>query len=228
MKVLYRTRYWFVVPVCVGVLAAFGCGSTRSIDARSSGFLGDLSALQSIDAQAGGEVLVREAGVIGRYDRFLLDPVVIVFAKDAAASAIDPEDLARLTASLRDKVDAQLRDGGYEIVDAAGPGVLRIRAALTDVNPSRPAANVAGKVAGIASGVGGFVVPTIDLGGAAIEAEMIDATTGERVAAYRDARRGKRFGGTLDAARRWGHAEDAFDVWAAELRDRLDALRGEP
>ena len=212
--------------LAVGTLAVTGCGSTRSADTAPSGFLGDLSALQPIDARAGGEVLVREPGILGQYDRFLLDPVVIVFTENTPARAVDPEDLARLANSLRRTVTSELQKGGYEIVDAPAPGVLRIRAALTNVDPSRPAVNVGGKIAGIASGVGGFVVPVIDLGGAAIEAEMIDAETGERVAAYLDTRRGKRFGGTLDAARRWGHAEEAFDVWAKELRSRLDALHG--
>ncbi len=226
MNLPFGIRY--LLPVLVsGSIAVAGCGSTRSVETQPVGFLGDLSTLQSIDPQADGEVFVSELGVLRRYDKFLIDPVIVVFAEGEAAGAIDPEDLAELAGSLRETVVGELQSGGYRIVDSPGPGVLRVRAALTDVDASRPAANVSGKLLGIASGVGGFVVPVIDLGGAAIEAEMVDATTGERVVAYRDARRGRRFGGTLDAARRWGHAREAFDVWAAEFRARLDSLREE-
>ncbi len=227
MSIRPHTSAPVIIAGIVAVLLASGCSSTRSVGVSPSGFLGDLSSLQVVDAETGGEVLVSEPGVLGRYDRFLLDPVVIVFADDTPARAIDPEDLARLTASLRATVADALRDGNYDVVESPGPRVLRIRAALTRVDPSRPAVNVAGKAAGAAAGVGGFVVPGIDLGGASIEAEMIDSDTGVRVAAYLDARRGRRFGGTVDAARKWGHAEEAFGIWASELRGRLDRLRRE-
>lgn len=92
------------------------------------------------------------------------------------------------------------------------------------VGPEQPLANVAAKATEFATGIGGAVVPNVDLGGAAIEAEMLDSATGQRVAAFLDTRKGRRFGGTLAAARTWGHAEAAFGVWAKELRERLDAL----
>ncbi len=217
-----------MIVVLLGLLTALGCGSTRSTSVRATGFLDDLSGLHRVDASVDGEVYVSEPNVLRRYRRFLLEPVVVVFAEDSPAQAIEPNDIARLASSLREKVRQQLVDGGYELTNSPERATLRLRAALTDVNPSRPAVNLGGKAAGIALGVGGFVVPTIDLGGAAIEVEMVDAITGQRVAAFRDARKGKRFGGTLVAARKWGHAEEAFDVWARELRARLDQLHNNP
>lgn len=225
MLLRHRLRQALIPIALAAALGLSGCGSTRSTTARPSGFLGDLEDLTPVEASLEGKIFVREPRALAGYTRFVLDPVLVVFDADSAPAAVDPEDLARLTASLRESVAAELREGGYEVVDSAGPGVLRIRAALTDVDAAGPVANLAGKAAGIAAGVGGFVVPAIDLGGAAIEAEMLDAETGLRVAAFRDARRGKRFGGVKDASRRWGHAEAAFGVWANELRTRLDALQ---
>ena len=168
-------------------------------------------------------VYVTEPGVLRDYDAFLVDPVLVYFGTSAAA--VDPDELAQLTRTLHDEVVEELTSGGYSVVESPGPGILRIRAALTDVDPSRPAANIGAKAAGIASGVSGFMVPAVDLGGASIEVEMLDSETGVRVAALRDARKGRRFVGTIASAQKWGHAEAAFKEWAKELRDHLDGLR---
>ncbi|UCE61917.1 MAG: DUF3313 domain-containing protein, partial [Phycisphaerales bacterium] len=84
----------------------------------------------------------------------------------------------------------------YSVVDAPGPGVLRIRAALTDIKKTKPAMNIhpATKLSGIG------------LGGASMEAEGLDAQTGERVLAVVDTRAGNRLsiGAGLDSL---GHAK---------------------
>jgi len=135
---------------------------------------------------------------------------------------VNPDDLHELATALHDAVAAGLEDGGYAVVDEPGPGVLRLRAAITDVDAGRPAANVGAKVAGAATMGSALLVPAIDIGGAAIEAEMIDSATGERVVAFADAKKGRRFMGTVAAAQRWGHAHAAFKAWAKQLRERVD------
>lgn len=212
----------------LGVLVVVAaCGATRSTGVRPTGFLGDLSGLQPVGEDGRDiRVYVREPGVLGAYDRFLLDPVLFYFHESSQAGAVNPEELGELAASLREKVEEQLLEGGYAVVAEPGPGVLRVRAALTDVDPSSGAANVAAKATGAAVGPGAFLVPTIDLGRAAIEVEMRDAISGERVLAFLDSRRGRRFGGTVAGARRWGHANAAFGSWAEEFRRRLDEVHG--
>lgn len=165
--------------------------------------------------------------VMDDYDRFILDPVLVYFHDSSRASAVDPQELMELTSALGEEVAQELADGGYQVVKSPGPGVLRIRAAITDVDAARPGVNVAAKAAGALTLGQAFFVPAVDIGRASIEAEMRDATTGERVAVFVDARKGKRFGSTIASTRKWAHAKDAFKVWAQRLRHRLDTVHAQ-
>lgn len=149
--------------------------------------------------------------------------MLIYLHADADAVGVEPVVLAELATALRDEVVRELTDGGYTLVDEPGPGVLRIRAALADVGSARPVANVGAKIVSAVTLGAGFFVPVLDVGRAAIEVEMRDAATGERMIAFLDARQGRRYGGTLAAASDWGRTRAAFREWAAELRRRLDA-----
>jgi hypothetical protein len=200
-----------------------GCGSTRSDTIHPAGFLGDYSTLRPASDGGNALVYVSRPGVLGEYERFLLDPVLIYFHPESKADAVSPEELQRLASALRDAVIEELEDGGYSVVHAPGAGVLRVRAAITDVDAGRPVANVAAKVAGSAAIGAGFLIPAVDIGRASIEAEMIDTETGGRVAAFADAKKGKRFMGTMAATQKWGHAKAAFKSWAKQFRERLDA-----
>jgi len=206
-------------------LALAGCSSIRSADVNASGFLGDLSDLRTPDSPTEARGFLKNPDVLSRYDTFIVDPVLVYFAPDAEGTAVEPGELAELAAYLHDEVVRELESGGYVVVTEPGPGVLRIRTALTDVGSSRPALNVAAKVAGTVTTGAGFLVPVLDVGHAAIEVEMRDAVTAERLVAYMDAKRGKRFGGTMDAASTWGHARSAFRSWAKGFREHLDEAR---
>lgn len=213
-----------LVPAALALLLPLlaACASTTSAPVTTSGFLGDYGALHPRPDDP--EVLVYRdrAGVLGEYDRFLVEPVLVYFHPEARGGGIDPAEVEELAADLRAAAVAQLEDGGYEVVDEAGPGVLRIRAALTDVVPVNPTANVGTKLAATAVGVG-LLTPRIDLGRASIEAEMLDGASGERVAAFVASSRGKRYSSPIQGAKRWGDVRAAFQAWAELLRERLDA-----
>jgi hypothetical protein len=104
--------------------------------------------------------------------------------------------------------------------------VLRLHGALSDVEPVNPAENVGATAVGVATGVG-LLVPRVDLGRAAVEVEMLDGVSGERVVAVVAERRGRRFGGKIKGAKRWGDAKAAFRKWAKDLRKRLDELHAD-
>jgi hypothetical protein len=89
---------------------------------------------------------------------------------------------------------------------------LRVRCAITDVIPVRPALNAITSVAG-------FVA--VDVGGASIEVEFLDSMNGERLAAGVDQKLGSAFGGPASFVR-LGQARAAFDDWARDLRAALE------
>lgn len=206
--------------VLLGALTA--CASTRTAPVSTSGFLGDYSELQPHPDDEDVLVYRDRVGVLGEFDRFLVEPVLLYLHPDSRGGTLDPAELQALATDLRNAVVEQLEAGGYELAEEPGPGVLRIRAALTDVVPVNAAANVGTKVAGAAVGVG-LLTPRVDLGRASIEAEMLDGATGERVAAYVAASRGRRYSSPIQGARRWGDVKAAFRDWAELLRRRIDA-----
>ncbi len=96
-----------------------------------------------------------------------------------------------------------------------GPGVLRLRAAITDIEKTTPIMNIhpAMKISGIG------------LGGASMEAEAVDSQTRERVIAVVDSREGSRasIGAGLQT---FGHAKQVMDFWVERFRKNLDKAHG--
>jgi hypothetical protein len=217
-----RLRLLIAVPI-LGLLLG-GCPSTRTAPATTAGFLGDYTQLRPHPDDPNVLVYRNRVGVLGEYDRFLVEPVLIYLHPESPGAGIDPGELQELATDLRDAVVGQLEEGGYELADEAGPGVLVVRAALTNVVPVNVAANVGTKLAGAVAGVG-LLSPRLDLGQASIEAEMLDGDSGERVAAYVAGSRGRRYSSAIQGAKRWGDVRAAFRGWAELLRLRIDAAR---
>jgi hypothetical protein len=115
------------------------------------------------------------------------------------------------------------------VVPGPGPGVLRIRTAITDVVPSNPTMdNVTGilpqarVISAAAKATTGW---HLYVGEASMEGEMLDSQTGERLAAAVDRWTGTK--GFIDTEKDpLKHAKQAIDVWAKRLRERLDNFYG--
>jgi hypothetical protein len=137
-----------------------------------------------------------------------------------------------------------------QIVTTAGPGVLRIRIALTDLVPTNSAASLAGTavpygfVAEMASGTatGRPAGSTPYLGQTGMEAQFRDGASGAVVAECADTEIGRKYAadlnksapnaaetwvnGYMDSFTSWSYAKDAFNKWAAVLALRFNELRG--
>jgi len=116
-----------------------------------SGFLGDYSDLEPHPDRKLMLVYRKHPGVMAEYDSFLIDPVLIYFHEDAKGIGVDPQELAELATFLRDEVVAALTEGGaFQVVEEPGPGVMRLRSAITDVVPVNPKKNIGTSVVGVA------------------------------------------------------------------------------
>jgi hypothetical protein len=189
-------------------------------------FLGSGIELQSVPGHPSTRSWASRPEVLADYRSFLFEPVVVSLGKMAAEYQATPAELNNLSEHLRMAFTDELTRGGYTIVDKPGEGVLRVRAALTELVPVHPTRNLAAKAAGSFLGVGGILVPTIDIGQAAIEVDMRDSNTDARVAAFTDRKTGRKYFSGLSAYRRWGDVESAFLAWAREFRVRLDQVHG--
>jgi hypothetical protein len=175
----------------------------------------------------------------------MFDPIKVWYKNDAEYKGIDPSELKKLTDYFQQSLVKAL-EPAYPVVAKPGPGVLRIRIAVTELTPTNTGMSVVtlvvpyASVADVAAGGGTGSAPY--LGDAAIEVEFRDSRGGELLAAYVDKRVGKKYDvdmsqgvGTavskgVDSYSRaystWGYAQQAFDYWAQKLRRRLDEAHG--
>ena len=209
----------------VSFAAITGCASTQGVpaeDAQSgtrvaaesaefTGFLGDYSGLEPDPTDS--SLLWFEVDDFNwlDYNGVMLDPLVVYLSPKAENRQIETDQIRALADYFEEAVRAELKED-YPIVDEAAPGVLRIRAALTDLRPANPAVNV----------VTALAVPVrFDLGGAAIEVEFLDPTSGERLAAMVDRKAGSRMK-AWQGFSKWGDARSSFRKWAKELKVALE------
>ena len=107
-----------------------------------SGFLHDYSNLKSDPEDDSLLWWEKENIDWKRYKKLMIDPVVIYLHPEAQNRQIDPVVLKELTDYFRSSVIVEVQDA-YPVVDKSGHGVLRIRAAITDIIPANPLINTA-------------------------------------------------------------------------------------
>lgn len=202
------------VILLLAVLAAVSSTGCQAPKALHSGFLGDYTRLQPNPDIEDAEFFQNPNKNLKDYDKFMIDPVIVHFAPNAEGVAMDPAKVAELTDYARSQAVAALSKR-YQVVSDAGPGVLRIRAALTDIQKTTPALNIHP----------GTKLSGMGLGGASMEAEALDAQTGERVFAVVDSRQGDRMsiGAGLTEL---GHAKQVIDHWIDRFVKRVDEAHG--
>ena len=175
---------------------------------------------------------------------------MVWYKEDAGHKGIDPTTLKMLTDYYYEAIVKELGDA-YPLVEKPGPGVMRIRIAITELVPARPEMSVVmlvvpyATVADLTAGAAtqeGEVGGAVYLGNTAVEAEILDSETNRQIGAYVEKKLPKKYNidtseGTtaavktysdsyLDAYTEWNYAKAAFDYWAELLRKRLDELRG--
>lgn len=160
---------------------------------------------------------------LARYRRVMLDELDVAFkadweARSPGVSAGEIGDIRTLAASLfRAAFSSELEKGGYTIVNSPAPDVLRVKAAVVDVDFA-PASAAAAGVAGA------YVVSSADI---SLVAELRDSQSGAVIARVIDRKRGRDVG-NLQMASEASASKDAvqaFATWAGLLREALDEAR---
>lgn len=211
----------FLTPVVL-----LGCATTQqSREVQKSGFLGDYSKLRAGEDGEAQLVYFNPTARWSQYDKLLIDSVTLW--RDAESDEVPANDAQVLTDFLYAALHEEL-GRHYQIVDAPGPGVLRLRAAVTEAKGSRvvmdtvtsvvPQLRLLANLTGMATGTATLV------GKAGVEAELKDSLSGELLAAAVDARQGSK--AVRGGIKEWSDAKLAFEYWAERLRERLTELRG--
>jgi len=177
-----------------------GCQSTRSGPPRQSGFLSDYSLLQphpdTVNRPHAWRYTAPDVD-LRDYDRLLIDPVKVSLDPASKAHALGKDQLVR-TATMFQDILVDTISPYYTVAHEPGSTTLRLRVALTDLE---------------AGEVDSEEGPALDLVGVAVEAELIDSTTGRVVAAALDRAGTEQTGRTV---------EGTFRVWAKRVLDYLE------
>ena len=201
-----KQGYWLEL-LLISVLLLSGCAAGRMDDVGESGFLVDYSQLTPGDGDRAALTYVDPDVDFKKYDALMFDRVSVWLSPVAETREVDPAVFKKMSDYFLNALVEAVKDG-YTVVDQPGPNVIRVRAAITDVEPSDPVAKAVS-------------VDNIGTGGAEAEIELLDSMSSERLAAAVDHRRG----GKPASRAVWEDTKDAFDYWAGRFRARLDELR---
>ena len=141
-----KTKLLTVLTVALMVIQ---CGCSAKLG-RQTGFLSDYSKLERQS-----EVSYRYIGPnLRAYSQFIVDPVKVHFHTGSKASKLSAEDITDMQNYIHAAIVKAISDR-YSIVYRPGPGVARLRLALTDLKKSKIVQNIwpGSKLAG--TGLGG-------------------------------------------------------------------------
>jgi len=194
-----------------------------------SGFLENYSGLRPSPDGTGAWSYKKPGMNLKPYSKVMIDPLVIWPSLNSSYKGINTIAMWQLALAFHERMVTALQDG-YTIVQEPGPGVIRLRAAVTEVLLIRPGITAPGPLLPLASDVALLSSETISgfsalSGQAAIEAELLDSQTHERLVAYVEKRTSGEVLITKDA-QSLTPITRIFKYWAKKLRQRLDEERG--
>jgi hypothetical protein len=198
--------------------------------AEPSGFLKDYSKLQPAanDTEATLVYFTPDKAKFRSYTKVWLEPVQVWRGEKSDAKDLDQEDANHVSQYLWSSVDRETRKD-YPMTREAGPGVMRVRIAVTEAGKGVPFLdNLTAAYPGTAVMSQGkrLIAGTNTLvGKASIELEVTDSETGELIAAAVDRRGGGKY--AWKALNRWEDFEQASTYWAKKFRWRACTLRGD-
>lgn len=196
-----------------------------------SGFLEEYPDFQP--GQKGGVDLVylKQGIDFKKYNKVMLDHVVFYPHPEARFKGLEADDLKEMEDSFHSALKKELEKDypliSYPVVGEPGPDVMRIRIAVTDIHPGRPAvcgAKVA--VYPVSAAAGGIrkalTGESFGVGSASMEVEMLDSMTNQRIAAAVDTYNES----SAFCTGRFEAANEAFLFWAKRLRFFMDTVHG--
>jgi len=181
----------------------------------TTGFLSNYSNLKKGSWEDWGYLNSAE---LAKYQGFIVDPVTVHFnvyatgTGDYESGRLSQQDINELSSYMHARVTEAITKSGNSVVYQSGPQVARIRIAITDINRSTMTSH------GPVSRTAGW-----GLGGATIEAEILDSMTGEQIGATVEQQKGLRI--PLAGVRDWSSAKQAMDSWGNQFRKRLVDVR---
>jgi hypothetical protein len=214
---IWTTR---IIPLLALAALLAACAAQRPPDTTEDG-------LVRVDVKGIDHAYMRPGANLAPYRRLLIDPVEVAFSKDW-----DPERTAshiKLSADEREKIRSdlanlfmktfkvELEKGGYAVVEAAAPDVLRVTPKLEDVYINAPDVMAPGRTR----------TYVMNAGRMSLLAELRDSETGAIIARVSDQSeaRDEPYFELATSVSNSVEARRMIADWARILRARLDTVR---
>ena len=172
------------VLIAAGMLVA-GCANTPKAE-KYAADIPESGKLQPDPRFPRSQVFIKEGVAFNQYSKFMIDPVEISRGEGSKWSGVKEETKQEIATFLRDEFARVLQP--YGIVNQPGPGVMRLKFTLVDMQLTKPLLaaashlNMAGFALnlgkGATGGKGSFMGAVIYAG------ELRDATSGDLCAAF--------------------------------------------
>jgi hypothetical protein len=212
-------------------LAVAACGSAFSEDIHYSDFLTDYSKLQQLSDQNSDQNMRHSYLIQGAEERMasytaiIVDQPEIFVASDSKYKGMKPDDMKALADAFRTSMTEALAQD-YMIVEQAGPNVLYVRFALSNLQLKKKKKGLLsftpiGLVAGAAkSAMTSDFTKKIDLKGLTLEIEVLDSISEQQLAAALEVRSSAKKEPAL-----WAEVQALLGVYGERMRCRLNNSR---
>ena len=208
--------------------AASLCLLAASAAAEDAGIREDWEGLVAVTPKRLDSAALLPGADFRPYRKLLLEPATIAFRKDwmtrvnrAGTGRIDPKEAGDIAADMRknftEVFTEAFRKAGYEIVDAPGADVLKVRAGIVDLYLAAPDTETIGRTRSY----------TLEAGEATLFLEARDSTSGALLGRALDQRKTRNAGRLMIANQVTNRAEfrQLFQQWADIVVGGLQNLR---
>jgi hypothetical protein len=216
-----------VALAAVTLVLVAGCAATERVAVKDQPaicqFLGD--ACEHLKPGAKGEAGLRYVNPQARLTQYNKAMVEVVGFFGADEAKVAPKDRQALT-DLFQKSLTEAVAKRYQVVEHAGPGVMRLQVALLDAEAATPGARSISmaipQTRMLLTGASLITGKYPFAGGAQASLKVSDAVTGQLLGAAVDRQAG---GGSVKAVAQWewGDAENVIKVWSEMISNGLYA-----
>ncbi|GAB6097762.1 DUF3313 domain-containing protein [Desulfatiferula olefinivorans] len=219
-----NTSYRMGILIVIAVTATlFSCASSTP---KQPGFLKGYYQYLEHGPEGGAKLRWQKPGTdFSKYDKIMLDNIVYFFAEDSEYKGIEAEQLVELSNTFKQEIIDAYKDT-YPVVTEPGPGVARLKIAITGLKQSKPVISGISTIVPIGLGVSmikkGSTGAWTGSGRTSVELIVIDSMTEDVISVAQD----EQIAGFTERFSKLGSAKEAFKYWAKRLRAFTDRAHG--
>lgn len=185
-------------------------------------FIDNMPQLAQDPDRAGAMIWTKPGVNRAAYTKVMIEPITIFISRDSEYQDLDANELKALADGFNETLIKTL-EPEIAVLNKAGPGVVYLRAALTNVKLAKKKRGLLSytPIGLVATAVADAAGARISLKDAAVEIEMLDSTTGERLGVLVD--RAPTAAGSESLS--WDSINDVFKFYAERFKARMLASK---